>query len=143
MNFTNLKPLAKDFRVHLNAMKPAFDGSDSPKVEFDLLREWVTGRHASFYLVTAKNVRLRFVGRVDEDTIYHIVAMTGKGLADAAPSIIERIAACGYREIRYHTYRKGMRRILNRFGFEEVETARSFDGKRESIHRLVLGERHG
>ncbi|WP_087019057.1 hypothetical protein [Thaumasiovibrio subtropicus] len=142
MNFTHIRASAKDLNVHLNAMRPAYDGSDSPKLEFDLLREWVEGQHASFYKVTGKGVSLRFVGRFEEST-YHIIAMTGKGLGIAAPFIIDRIRECGYDAIQYHTYRKGMRRILNRFGFAEAQTLRKFDGKRETVHRLVLGSKHG
>ncbi|PSW06266.1 hypothetical protein [Photobacterium lipolyticum] len=137
MYFRIVRPEAADFAANLNLLRPAFVGSDNPKVEFNQVQEWIQTNKASFYLLSGKGVKLWFVSRVI-DNRYHIVAMTGRGLVDAANFIIERVTTCGYASITYHTYRQGMRRILSRFGFEQKEKVRDFDGITETVHQLEL-----
>lgn len=142
MRFSFIRPTSPDFNAHITFLRPAFDGSDNPKTEFDEVVSMVRHRDAALYRLAGKGVKLWFVGRVI-DGEYHIVAMTGQGLTDAANFIIERVISQGYTAITYHTYRPGMRRILNRFGFSETERVREFDGKAETVHRLELGGLHG
>lgn len=105
-------------------MRPAFDGSDNPGIEFTETFENVQARETSLYHLTGHGVSLRFVGRA-VDGHYHIVCMTGRGLLHGASAIIEKVKAQGFTAITFHTYRPGMRRILNRVGFREVETVRT------------------
>ncbi|MGR5149655.1 hypothetical protein ACQKP8_24295 [Photobacterium alginatilyticum] len=143
MHFRLIRPTAADFPAHLKLLKPAFEGSDDPKGEFEFVRDLLEDKRGSFYLLTGKGIKLWFVSR-RLDGRFHIVAMTGRGLVQAASHIIERATNCGYRAISYHTYRKGMRRILGRFGFEQTEQVREFDGKAETVHQLELvGGAHG
>lgn len=137
MYFRLIRPSAPDFLAHLDQIKPAFAGSDTPKAEFDEVKSMVRAKEASFYLLTGKGIKLWFISRV-QDGRYHIIAMTGRGLGEAASHIIDRVAACGYGAITYHTYRKGMRRILDKFGFKQVEQVREFNGTQETIHQLDI-----
>ncbi|RWX54981.1 hypothetical protein [Photobacterium chitinilyticum] len=137
MYFRLVRPTAADFAAHLNLLKPAFVGSDDPKGEFEFVRTLLEEGRGSFYLLAGKGIKLWFVSRVI-DSRYHIIAMTGRGLVQAASHIIERVSQCGYHAISYHTYRKGMRRILSRFGFDQTEQLREFDGKAETVHQLEL-----
>ncbi len=137
MKWQYLSPKRVDLSAHLQLLKPAFDGSDSPKLEFEQVSEWVKSGEVGFYQVSMRGVKLRFVGRVTGDA-YHIVAMTGQGLTKAANHMIERVIAQGYPAITFHTYRKGMRRISRSVGFEQVERVREFDGTLETVHRLDL-----
>ncbi|MGR5142055.1 hypothetical protein ACQKPX_10300 [Photobacterium sp. DNB23_23_1] len=137
MHFRLIRPSAPDFHAHLEKIKPAFAGSDTPKAEFDDVKSMVCAKEASFYLLTGKGIKLWFISRI-QDNRYHIIAMTGKGLVDAASHIIERVAECGYSAISYHTYRKGMRRILSTFGFKQVEQLREFNDTKETVHQLDI-----
>ncbi len=143
ITWTVLKSERVDIAAQLNLLKPAFDGSDSPKVEFDMVKDGVLDKSASFYLVKGQDTTLRFLGRVI-DGQYHIIAMTGRGLGFAANNIIEQVTSAGYTAITFHTYRKGMRRILRSFGFEQIDCVREFGTKKETVHRLDLkGEHYG
>ncbi|OLQ70316.1 hypothetical protein BIT28_16455 [Photobacterium proteolyticum] len=117
MTIIYLTAARADWGYHLNQLKPAFNGSDSARAEFEEMAERLNSGAAALYLVKAKGVLIRFVGHVT-DGVYHINAMTGRGLKHAAPLIIERCQAMGYQAISYHTYRNGMGRILRGFGFE-------------------------
>ncbi|NOJ25462.1 hypothetical protein [Vibrio coralliilyticus] len=138
LTMTYLGAKRKDLAYHLNALKPAFNGSGSAKAEWLEMVERVKGGQASMYLIKSKGVLLRFVGRVTGDA-YHINAMVGKGLHQAAPLIIERCQAMGYQSITYHTYRKGMGRILSGFGFELDKQV----SQTERRYLLDLGGAHG
>ncbi|NRF28090.1 hypothetical protein HRJ45_24195 [Vibrio coralliilyticus] len=133
-----LRPTRPDIGYHLEQLKPAFNGSDSAKAEWLAMVERVKSGDAGLYLIKAKGVLLRFVGRVI-DGAYHINAMTGKGLHQAAPLIIERCVAMGYPSITYHTYRPGMGRILSGFGFELDKQI----SQTERRYLLDLGGAHG
>jgi hypothetical protein len=137
MTIRHLKPTHPDFRAHLEPMKAAFVGSDSPKAEFEEMVTRITERHASFYRLSARGGCVRFCGRAVEGD-YHIIALVGRGLLAVAPSIIERVKACGYQAITYHTYKRGMRRLLTVLGFEVIETIQHSNGVVETIHRLDL-----
>ncbi|WP_236642911.1 hypothetical protein [Vibrio tubiashii] len=114
---TYLAASRKDLNYHLEQLKPAFAGSDCPKSEWLEMVSRVKSGEAALYVIKSKGVLLRFVGRVI-DGAYHINAMCGKGLHQAAPLIIQRCLAMGYQSITYSTYRLGMGRILAGFGFE-------------------------
>ncbi|MEZ9523401.1 hypothetical protein [Enterovibrio norvegicus] len=138
MRWLHLKPSHLTTIRTLQRMKPAFVGSDLPKAEYAEVVEKVRRKEASFYQVKGQGVSLSFVGQVI-DGEYHIIAMVGAGLLEGASAIIERVKAAGFGAITFHTYRRGMRRILNRVGFEQVSTVR--DGNvLETRHRLELGE---
>lgn len=107
----------QDLDYHLEQLKPAFAGSECPKSEWLEMVSRVKSGEASMYLIKSKCGLLRFVGRVI-DGAYHINAMCGKGLHQAAPMIIQRCLAMGYQSITYSSYRLGMGRILSGFGFE-------------------------
>ncbi|WP_157721478.1 hypothetical protein [Vibrio gazogenes] len=112
-----LAPSRRDINAHFELLKPAFNGSHDPKSEWlDVVEKVQTGQ-ASLYLIKAKDVQIRFVGRVI-DGIYHVICSQGRGLAHAAPVIIERCLSMGYPAISYHAYRPGMGRLLRGFGFE-------------------------
>ncbi|KQB00770.1 hypothetical protein CGT92_12245 [Vibrio metoecus] len=137
MRFRLIKPNHADFNVHLNTLKPAFEGSPDAKGEFITMSQMIRDRKASFY--HAKNCSggvVRFVGYAD-DSIYHIYALAGHGLTQIAPSIIQKVKDCRYSGIRFHTYKNGMRRILRRFGFKEVHKEVRTNGTCESVHILT------
>ncbi|MBV1843622.1 MULTISPECIES: hypothetical protein [Photobacterium] len=142
MRFEFIRPTAPNFKPQMQALRPAFDGSDMPRAELEDVTGMVRRREADLYRLTGEGIQLWLVGRVMDET-YHIVAVTGRGLSKATEHIIQRVKACGYCAITYHTYRPGMRRILNRFGFEQVELVREFDGKQETIHRLTIARVNG
>ncbi|MGF1734351.1 hypothetical protein [Photobacterium satsumensis] len=137
MKFRLIRPSAPDFLNQLDQIKPAYAASDNPEAEFADVKASVCAKEASYYMLTGKGVRLWFIGQV-QDGNYHIIAMTGAGLVEAASHIIDRVSSCGYEVITYHTYRKGMRRILGKFGFEQVEQLRAFNSTTETVHQLII-----
>ncbi|MGY3687148.1 hypothetical protein ACXAAV_10790 [Vibrio coralliilyticus] len=138
MTISFIGPTRPDLRYHLEQLKPAFTGSDCAKAEWLEMVERVQSGQAGLYLVKAKGVLLRFVGRVI-DGAYHINAMTGTGLHLAAPLIIERCQAMGYTAITYNAYRPGMGRLLTGFGFELDK----IESNQERSYILNLGGAHG
>ena len=117
MNFMLIRPNRADINAQLSLIKPAFNGVHCAKSEFQFCCEAVSNKQACFYHLKGSGVSVRFVGLVTDDNEYLILAMTGKGLAKAAPYIIDAVKSQGYRSIKYHTVRPGMKRILKTFGF--------------------------
>jgi len=56
-----------------------------------------------------------------ENTTLIIVCIGGEGLQKVAPMIIDAAKKSGCENIRYHTARKGMGRILEKFGAQLEE----------------------
>lgn len=133
----HIKPTHADINAQLALLKPAFDGSPTPKSEFIDMCDKVKNQNASFYQLSHSGGSVRFVGLVTDDD-YLIYALSGKNLRNVAPEIIERVKQCGYRAIKFHTYKNGMRRILNMFGFCEVERVQHQGGAVETVHALFL-----
>ncbi|CAK3434908.1 Acetyltransferase (GNAT) family protein [Vibrio crassostreae] len=129
MKFMLIRPTRADITAQFSLIKPAFNKVYQAKTEFEFCCDAVKNKRASFYHLKGVGVSVRFVGFVTNDNDYLILAMTGKGLVKAAPYIIEAVKSQGYRSIKYHTVRRGMVRILKRFGF-------SITGKSE--HDSVL-----
>ncbi len=50
-----------------------------------------------------------------------VCCLEGSGIHQVAPLIINIAKNAGFKGIRYHSKRAGMGRILQRYGFEEVE----------------------
>ncbi|RPF11480.1 hypothetical protein EDB17_0111 [Vibrio crassostreae] len=133
MNFMLIRPTRADIAAQFSLIKSAFNRVSQAKAEFDFCCDAVKTKRASFYHLKGVGVSVRFVGFVTSDNDYLILAMTGKGLVKAAPCIIEAVKSQGYRSIKYHTVRRGMVRILERFGFSV-----SGNSGRESVLSLVL-----
>ncbi|WP_342606958.1 hypothetical protein [Vibrio tritonius] len=133
----HIKPTHADIDAQLALLKPAFEGSPTPKSEFLDMCDRVKTQNASFYQLSHSGGSVRFVGLV-EGNDYLIYALSGKNLRQAAPAIIERVKQCGYQAIKFHTYKNGMRRILNVFGFHEVERMQCESGAVETVHALTL-----
>lgn len=133
MKFTLIKPTRADMKAQFDLIKPAFNGVHCAKAEFDFCRDAVTKKQASFYHLKGVGVSVRFIGLVTSDNDYLILAMTGKGLLKAAPCIIEAVKSQGYRSIKYHTVRQGMKRILRPFGFVESDKT-----EHDSVLSLML-----
>lgn len=94
----------------------------------------VTEYRASFYQMKESGGSVRLVSQIRGNTFF-IWGMSGKGLIHVAPAIIERVKACGYDALEFVTYKPGMRRILRRLGFVEVERTNQSGGI-ETRHRL-------
>jgi len=129
MRFQLIRPNRADINAQFALLRPAFDGVHQAKAEFDFCCEAVERKQASLYHLKGKGVSVRFVGIVTDDNGYLILAMTGRGLVTAAPTIIEAVRSQGYRHIKYHTVRQGMTRILKRFGFSITDN---------TVHDTVL-----
>lgn len=138
LTISYINPNRADLKAHLSALKAAFNGSDEPKAEWQDMVDKVQAGHASLYLIKAKGVRIRLVGRVI-DGVYHIICAEGVGLTHAAPLVIEKCLIMNYPAITYHSYRPGMGRILRRFGFE-LDSVLS---ETESRYLLRLGGIYG
>nr|WP_233090008.1 hypothetical protein [Vibrio sp. IB15] len=138
LNIQFIPRTRRDIDYHLKELKQAFVGSQQAKAEWTEMVERIKTGQSGLYLIKARGVLLRFVGRVIDGS-YHINAMAGKGMQEAAPLIIERCEAMGYISISYNTYRKGMGRILASFGFELDERVSQV----ESSYILHLGGAHG
>ncbi|GAB3531904.1 hypothetical protein [Photobacterium alginatilyticum] len=117
MRFQLIRPNRADINAQFALLRPAFNGVNQAKAEFEFCCDAVRRKQASLYHLKGKGVSVRFVGMVTDDNSYLILAMTGRGLVAAAPTIIEAVKSQGYRQIKYHTVRRGMTRILTRFGF--------------------------
>ncbi|MCG9608664.1 hypothetical protein L1D41_03085 [Vibrio harveyi] len=116
-----IRPTRADINAQFALIKPAFNGVHCAKAEYQFCCEVVRNKQASFYHLKGSGVSVRFVGLVTDENDYLILAMTGKGLANAAPYIIEAVKSQGYRSIKYHTVRRGMERILKSFGFAVID----------------------
>lgn len=138
LNIQFIPRTRRDIDYHLKELKQAFVGSQQAKAEWTEMVERIKTGESGLYLIKARGVLLRFVGRVIDGS-YHINAMVGKGMQEAAPLIIERCEAMGYASISYNTYRKGMGRVLASFGFELDERVSQV----ESSYILHLGGCHG
>ncbi|WP_100205980.1 hypothetical protein [Vibrio splendidus] len=134
LNIQFIPRTRRDIDYHLKELKQAFVGSPQAKAEWLEMVERIKTGESGLYLIKARGVRLRFVGRVIDGS-YHINAMAGKGMQEAAPLIIERCKAMGYASITYNTYRKGMGRVFASFGFELDERVSQV----ESSYILHLG----
>lgn len=121
MKFMLIRPTRADINAQFALIKPAFNGVHCAKAEYQFCCEVVRNKQASFYHLKGSGVSVRFVGLVTDENDYLILAMTGKGLASAAPYIIEAVKSQGYRSIKYHTVRRGMERILKSFGFAVID----------------------
>ncbi len=133
MKFMLIRPARADIKAQFSLIKPAFNGVHCAKTEYEFCCDAVKSKQASFYHLKGAGVSVRFVGFVTSENDYLILAMTGKGLVEAAPCIIEAVKSQGYRSIKYHTVRRGMERILKRFGF--VITGKS---EHDSVLSLAL-----
>ncbi len=121
MKFMLIRPTRADINAQFALIKSAFNGVHCAKAEYQFCCEAVRNKQASFYHLKGSGVSVRFVGLVTDENDYLILAMTGKGLANAAPYIIEAVKSQGYRSIKYHTVRRGMERILKSFGFAVID----------------------
>lgn len=119
LSYQLIQPTRDDFGYHCQQLKPAFDGLNTPKAEFDSMIDALKAKQASFYHVKAQGVHMRFVGQA-RDGDYHLWAMSGKGFLQAAPLVIERIKQCGYQSVVCHTCKAGIRRFYERMGFQEI-----------------------
>ncbi|KUI99925.1 hypothetical protein [Vibrio sp. MEBiC08052] len=122
MKLTLIRPNRADIKAQLALLRPAFNRVPDAKYEYMFCCDAVTCKRASFYQLKGKGVAVRFVGYVTEQNEYLILALTGKGLKQAAPVIIDAVRSQGYQCVKYHTVRQGMTRILKRFGFVITET---------------------
>ncbi|CAM3708631.1 hypothetical protein VA7868_02930 [Vibrio aerogenes CECT 7868] len=123
MKFTLIRPGRADINTQFSLIRPAFNGVPAAKYEYQFCRESVMNLGASFYQLKGHGASVRFIGYVTGDNEYLILAMTGKGLKQAAPHIIEAVRSQGYRSIKYHTVRPGMTRLLRSFGFKVIKTS--------------------
>ncbi len=122
MKFTLIRPNRSDIKAQFSLLRPAFNRLKDAKYEYKFCCDAILSKRASFYQLKGKGVAVRFVGYVTDENEYLILALTGKGLKQAAPVIIDAVRSQGYQCVKYHTVRQGMTRILRRFGFVTTET---------------------
>ncbi len=134
MKIRHIKPEHADFKAHIHLLKTAFDQVPNRKAEFSEMETAVTEHRASFYQMKEGCGSVRLVSQIRGNTFF-IWGMSGKGLVNVAPAIIERVKACGYSALEFVTYKNGMRRILRSLGFVEVERNNQSGGI-ETRHRL-------
>lgn len=72
--------------------------------------------HGQVYMVTR-----------GEDAQCVIVALAGCELHEVAQNIIDAVTASGFESLRFHTKRPGLGRMLERYGFSELERVYSLD----------------
>ena len=133
MKWTVIKSKRNDIKTQFKLIRPAFDGVSDAKNEYEFCCESVRDGSASMYQIQSKGVNVRFVGVVTESD-YFILSFTGRGLKKVAPIIIQQVRKAGFSSIKYQTCRKGMRRILNEFGFVHIDT----NQHGETVHQLTL-----
>ncbi|WP_052447993.1 hypothetical protein [Vibrio rotiferianus] len=104
---------------HFAAAYDRMTEQDKQSAFADLLTDLQSGQ-ATWYHLRSDNVDLHMVTRVANDALM-IDAIQGKGLMRAAPDIIRRAHAVGYRALGFETLKQGMRKMLLTFGFEVVE----------------------
>lgn len=123
MSIIFIDPKRADLNAQLNLVKPAFNGVPGAKEEYKFCCDAVKDNRAGLYQVKGRGVNVRFVGIVTDCNEYLILALTGKGLINAAKTIIKVVSNNGYTAIKYHTVKAGMTRILRRFGFNVSEVS--------------------
>ncbi|MGR5276502.1 hypothetical protein ACPV5J_07475 [Vibrio rotiferianus] len=136
MKYTIIKPsciteemAAKHFAAAYNRLNE----SDKGKAFSGLVTDLQGGR-ATWYHLRSNTVDLHMVTRVTADNGLMIDAMQGKGMLIAAPDIIRRASAVQYQYIGFETIKKGMRKMLETFGFVVVE--RFDDGS--TLHKKIF-----
>lgn len=133
MSITFISSDRADINAHLTLLKPAFNGLEFAKEEYQFCCDAVRNKQAGLYQIKERGVNVRFVGIVTDSNEYLILALTGRGLVSAAKSIIKAVSTKGYDAIKFHTIKLGMTRILRRFGFILNE------GNQDSVLTLDLG----
>lgn len=133
MKITLISPARADINAHFTMLKPAFNGVSHAKAEYEHCCELVASKQASLYRIKGHSVDVRFVGVEVADNEYLVLALAGKGIVDAAAMIIDLVSKQGYRALKYHTARRGMTRILSRYGFTVI----GFD-EREVVLKLMM-----
>lgn len=123
MNITFINPKRADIHAQLALLKPAFNGLELAKQEYQFCCDAVRSKRAGLYQIKGRGVNARFVGIVTDDNDYLILALTGRGLVAAAQPIIDAVSGQGYRAVKFHTVKSGMTRILRGFGFVGEVTA--------------------
>ena len=114
MNITFISPERADINAHLNLLKPAFNGVENPKSEYELCCDAVRNKQAGLYLLQGDGFNVRFVGMAVDDG-YLLWSLVGRGYVLAVEQILSIVKGQGYRFIRCHTVRKGITRMLRRF----------------------------
>jgi len=120
MKITLISPDRADIGAHLKLLKPAFDGVSHAKAEYAHCCDMVRHEQASLYHLKGRGVDVRFVGLITDDNGYLVLALTGLGLVEASAMIIDLVAKQGYQSLKYHTARRGMTRMLSRYGFDII-----------------------
>jgi len=115
MNITFINPVRADINAHLTLLKPAFNGVANAKSEYELCCDAVKGKQAGLYHLKGKGLDVRFVGQA-VDNGYLLWALTGFGYVNAVEQILKIVEQQGYEFIRCHTVRRGITRMLRRFG---------------------------
>lgn len=127
MKITYIKPNRADIKAHLQLLKPAFNGVEDAKTEYQICCDAVNNGQAGLYQINGAGVNVRFVGIVTDENDYLVLALTGRGIVPATQLIIEAVKGQGYRRLTYHTVRAGMTRILRRYGFVHEKVSHGFD----------------
>ncbi|EOV0103243.1 hypothetical protein ACOIV3_001884 [Vibrio vulnificus] len=136
MKYTIVKPHYISQSMARRHFSRAFDRltpEDKPKAFKNMLDKLQAGR-AVWYHIQGKGVDLHLVTSVNGAGVFVIDAIAGKGMLIAAPDIIRRARSMGYPAMQYETRKKGMRKMLQRYGFVVAGTFE--DGS--TVHRKHL-----
>lgn len=121
MKIALIRPEHTDFAEQLARLKPSFATLADAEAQFAHCVELVTEKRASFYHLTGEGVSLRFVGLVENDTDYFVLALAGKNLRAGLPVFIDAVKSQGYARICGQVTRTGLDRIYTRAGFRVLE----------------------
>lgn len=114
MNITFINPERTDIDTQLAFLKPAFNGVENVKAEYEDCCNAVKGKQAGLYRLKGDGFNVRFVGKAVDDG-YQLWALTGFGYLNAVEQILTIVEKQGYKFIRCHTVRPGITRMLRRF----------------------------
>lgn len=115
-----IKPTRGDYDYQCRKLRDAFSECASPSAEFADLRALLDCQICCLYEIKHGSAKALFAGQ-DNGATYHINALVGCGLVTLTPHIITTVKRAGYSAITYHAGKRGMTRMLRRFGFKEIE----------------------
>ncbi len=121
MKIALIRPDQPDFADQLARLKPSFTALTDASEQFAYCEKLVRDKRASFYHLTGEGVSLRFVGLVDNDSDYFVMALAGRNLRAGLPVFIDAVKSQGYARICGQVTRTGLDRIYVRAGFRVVE----------------------
>jgi|GEM_PF-3429269 len=118
MKWLSIFPNSEEFQPALERLRAAFSSMNDTD-DYQQMVDALTRGQMTLYHLTDHDIDILTVIKTDKDTCF-VYAAQGVGLRQVTPIFIERVKSLGFSSIEYQTYKKGMTRIIERFGFKRL-----------------------